>query len=283
MKGENMSNFVTPKWLYEHLKNNDLVIADCRADLFDKDYGRRVYDEGHIEGAQFIEVKSDLAGEIKEHGGRSPMPPLKVFKEKFEAIGIDKSKTVVAYDEAELAGAERFWWMLKYIGHDKVYVLNGGIRAWQREAYPLTTKVRKNRIGKIELRLDKSLITDISEVKDNMSKEGFIIVDSRAKERYKGDIEPIDKKAGHIPGAVNYHWKDVLKENGEFRSKEELEVHFRMLKGYKNITLQCGSGIDACGNFIAMSEINMKPKLYVGSWSDWVSYDNNPIAVGDKP
>lgn len=283
MKGENMSNFVTPKWLYKHLKNNDLVIVDCRADLFDKDYGRRVYDEGHIEGAQFIEVKSDLAGEVKEHGGRSPMPVLKIFKEKLEDIGVDKSKIVVAYDEAELAGAERFWWMLKYIGHDKVYVLNGGIRAWHKEAYPLTTKVKKNKKGKIELRLDKDLITDISEVKDNMGKDSFIIVDSRAKERYKGDIEPIDKKAGHIPGAVNYHWKDVLKENDEFRSKEELEVHFRMLKGYKNITLQCGSGIDACGNFIAMSEINMKPKLYVGSWSDWVSYDNNPIAVGENP
>lgn len=278
-----MSNFVTAKWLYKHIKDKDLVIVDCRADLFDKDYGKRLYAIGHIEGAQFIDVKKDLCGEVKEHGGRSPLPDMEKFKEKLELIGIGSNKKVVAYDEAELAGAERFWWMLKYIGHEKVYVLNGGIKAWLRENYQLTTNVSVMKKDSMHISLNESLITDIAKVKANMGQEGYIIVDSRAKERYNGEIEPIDKKAGHIPGALNYYWKDVLKENGEFKSKEELKVHFSKIKSFKEITLHCGSGIDACGNFIAMSEADIEPKLYVGSWSDWISYDNNPIVIGEKP
>lgn len=278
-----MSNFVTPKWLYKHLKDKDLVIVDCRANLFDKEYGKRLYEEGHIKGAQFLDLKKDLAGEVKEHGGRSPLPDLDKLIEKLQIIGISHSKTVVVYDEAELASAERLWWMLKYLGHEEVYVLNGGIKAWEREAYELTEEVLAMEKGKIDIRLNKSLITDMIELKTNTGKDDFIIVDSRAKERYKGEVEPIDKKAGHIPGAVNYHWKDVLNENGVFKTKEELRAHFKELEAFPNITLHCGSGIDACGNFIAMSEIDIKPKLYVGSWSDWVSYEDNPVAVGEKP
>lgn len=278
-----MSNFVTCKWLFEHIKDKDLVIVDCRADLFDKDYGKRLYNGGHIQGAVFIDVKKDLAGEVKEHGGRSPLPDLAKFKEKLEFMGISDNTTVVAYDESELAGAERFWWMLKYLGHEKMYVLNGGIKAWIRESYPLTPEVPVKEKGYINIRFNEGLITNISQVKASMGLDDFIIVDSRAKERYKGEVEPIDIKAGHIPGALNYHWKDVLKENGEFKSKEELKEHFKNLEIYKNITLHCGSGIDACGNFIAMREIGMNPRLYVGSWSDWVSYEDNPIAIGEKP
>lgn len=278
-----MSNFVSSKWLYKHIEDDNLIIVDCRADLFDKEYGKRLYNEGHIEGAQFLDVKKDLSGEVKEHGGRSPLPDLENFKEKLQSIGISDNTVVVTYDEVELAGADRLWWMLKYIGHDKVYVLNGGVKSWLKENNSLTVKISMKKKGSINIKLNKSLITDIAELRESMGIEGFIIVDSRTNERYKGEVEPIDKKSGHIPGALNYHWKGVLKGNGEFKTKKELIEHFKKLEGYKNITLHCGSGIDACGNFIAMSEVNIKPKLYVGSWSDWISYDNNPIATGEKP
>lgn len=277
-----MSNFVNSKWLYEHINDDSIVILDCRADLFDKEYGKKQYEETHIIGAQFLDVKVDLAGETKEHGGRSPLPDLVEFKDKLEKVGVSDDKVIIAYDEAELAGAERLWWMLKYIGHEEVYVLNGGIKAWIRESYPLTSEVLTAEKGKISLELNNNLITDMSEVKASMGKEGFIIVDSRAPERYRGEVEPIDKKAGHIPGAINYHWKDVLRENGEFKTKEELKEHFKNLGKYEYIILQCGSGIDACGNFIAMREIDLNPRLYVGSWSDWVSYDHNPVAITEK-
>lgn len=277
-----MSNFVSAKWLYEHLKDEGLVIVDCRADLYDKEFGIRQYRAAHIPKAQFLDVKSDMAGEVKEHGGRSPLPNLEAFSRKLENIGVSGDSTVVAYDEAELAGAERLWWMLKHIGHERVFVLNGGIKAWEREGYSLTSEINKAFTGRLNVKLNNSIITDISEIKANMGKESFVIVDSRTPERYRGEVEPIDRKAGHIPGAVNYHWKDALKENGEFKSEKELKVHYKNLDDYETITVQCGSGIDACGNFIAMSEIGLRPRLYVGSWSDWVSYEDNPVAVTKK-
>jgi thiosulfate/3-mercaptopyruvate sulfurtransferase len=277
-----MSNFVTAAWLHQHIDNEDLIIVDCRADLFDREYGKTVYIEGHIKNAHFLDVKKDLSGEPKEHGGRSPLPELEVLKHKLESIGISNDKTIVAYDEAKLAGAERFWWMLKYLGHEKVHVLNGGINGWVSQGYPLTKEIPSPVKSNFKINLNKDIITDMFEVKSNLGKAGFLIVDSRAPERYKGEVEPIDKKAGHIPGANNYHWKDVLSQEGEFISKEKLSQHFKDLKKYKEIVLQCGSGIDACGNFIALDEIGIKTRLYLGSWSDWVSYDDNPIATGEE-
>jgi thiosulfate/3-mercaptopyruvate sulfurtransferase len=277
-----MSNFVTPNWLREHIDNEDLVIVDCRADLFDKEYGRRKYEEGHIEGAFFLDVKRDLAAEPKVHGGRSPLPELEILKEKLESIGINNEKTIVAYDESLLAGAERFWWMLKFLGHEKVHILSGGINAWIKAGYGLSENMPRAVKTKFIISPREDFRTDMHYVKNNLEKEGFIVIDSRAPERYRGEVEPIDPKAGHIPGARNYHWKDVLDDKGRFKSKEQLKEIFKVLKKYDEIILQCGSGIDACGNFAAMDEIGFKPKLYVGSWSDWVSYEDNPVATGEE-
>jgi thiosulfate/3-mercaptopyruvate sulfurtransferase len=277
-----MSNFVTPEWLYEHLEDDDLIIVDCRADLFDKEYGRRVYEDGHIKGAFFLDVKKDLAEDPKKHGGRSPLPELEVLKKKLESIGMSNNKTIIAYDEAQLAGAERFWWMLKYIGHEKIHILNGGIKSWLEEGYCLTKEIPVTKNENFDIHTNEYIRTDVNYVKAIIKNENKIIVDSRAPERYRGEIEPIDPKAGHIPGAKNYHWKDVLDEKGRFKSKEELKALFKDLSKYEEIILQCGSGIDACGNFVAMDEIGFKPKLYVGSWSDWVSYEDNPVATGEE-
>lgn len=277
-----MNNFISAKYLNEHLEDENLVLVDCRADLYDKDYGKRAYEKGHIRGAHFLNVKTDLAGEVREHGGRSPLPSLDEFKEKLESIGVSNNKVIVAYDEAKLAGAERFWWMLKYLGHDKVYILNGGINSWINEGFSLDNDVPKSCRGHFDIKLNKSMLTDIYQVKKALGDEETIIVDSRAPERYRGEVEPIDKKAGHIPGAKNYHWIKVQNENGEFKPREELQKHFEALRKYKEIILQCGSGIDACGNFAALDEIGFKPKLYLGSWSDWVSYEDSPIATGEE-
>ncbi|MCT8975936.1 sulfurtransferase [Clostridium sp. CX1] len=277
-----MSNFITSKWLYEHAEDKDLVIVDCRADLFDKDYGKKLYEEGHIKNAFFLDVKKDLADEEREHGGRSPLPDLKMLKDKLESIGISNDKTVAIYDEAKLAGAERFWWMMKYLGHDKVYVLNGGINSWIEEGYPLYKEVPMAEKGNFNINLREDIKTDIFEIKGKMANKDFIIVDSRAPERYRGEVEPLDKKAGHIPGAKNFDWKNVLDEKGKFKSEDELKEYFKPLNNYKDIVLQCGSGIDACGNFIILDELGFKPKLYVGSWSDWVSYDDSPVSKGEE-
>lgn len=277
-----MSNFVMPDWLHNHISDENLVIVDCRADLFDQDYGKRKYEEGHINGAFFVNVKKDLAAEPKTHGGRSPLPELESLKEKLESIGISNDKTIVAYDEALLAGAERFWWMLKFLGHEKVYILNGGINAWTEAGNTLVKEVPAAEKGSFIISPREDIRTDVHYVKNNLHNKDLAVIDSRAPERYRGEIEPIDPKAGHIPGAKNYHWKDVLDEKGCFKSREELEKIFKNLKEYDEVVLQCGSGIDACGNFVAMDEIGFKPKLYVGSWSDWVSYEDNPVATGEE-
>jgi thiosulfate/3-mercaptopyruvate sulfurtransferase len=277
-----MSNFVTADWLKEHLVDKDLVIVDCRADLFDKEYGKRKYEEGHIEGAFFVDVKKQLAAEPKEHGGRSPLPELEDLKKTIEGIGISNDKIIVAYDEALLAGAERFWWMLKFLGHDKVHILSGGINGWTEAGYQLTPVMPIAKKGNFVISPREDIRTDVNYIRNNLGREGFVIIDSRAPERYRGEVEPIDPKAGHIPGAKNYHWKDVLDEKGYFKSNEELKRIFSNLENCEEIVLQCGSGIDACGNFAAMDEIGFKPKLYVGSWSDWVSYNDNPVATGEE-
>lgn len=277
-----MSNFVEASWLKEHLQDKNLVIVDCRANLFDKAYGRKKYEEGHLEGAFFVDVKKDLAAEPKLHGGRSPLPEIESLKELLEGMGISNDTIVVAYDEALLACAERFWWMLKYLGHEKVYILNGGINAWKDAGYSLTTEQPSAEKGSFIVKLQEHIKTDVDYVRNNLGNENIAVIDSRAPERYRGEVEPIDPKAGHIPGAKNYHWKDVLDGKGRFKSKEELKNIFKALEKYDEIILQCGSGIDACGNFAAMDEIGFKPKLYVGSWSDWVSYKDNPVATGEK-
>lgn len=277
-----MSNFVTVKWLYAHLEDKNVIIVDCRANLFDLNYGRKVYNEGHIKNAFFIDVKKDLAGEVREHGGRSPLPETEKLKDRLEGIGIGNDKIVVVYDEAKLAGAERFWWMMKYIGLDKVYVLDGGINSWIEEGYPLSTEIPEVEKGKLDIKINEEIKADIFQIKSKKDEEGFIIVDAREPERYRGEVEPIDKKAGHIPGAINLPWSKVLTEKGHFKSKDELKEYFKDLNNYKEIVLQCGSGIDACGNFVVLDELGFKPKLYVGSWSDWISYEDSPVAKGEE-
>ncbi|CAH2213706.1 sulfurtransferase [Tepidibacter aestuarii] len=275
-----MKNLVSAKWLKENNNNNDMVVVDCRFDLQNPSYGKNSYLEGHIPHAVYMDMDKDLAGEVKEHGGRHPLPDLNVFKSKLESCGIGNDTTVVAYDDGEVAGASRFWWMLKYIGHDKVYILDGGIRAWIKESYSLSSDISKKEKQFLDVNINESIIATVDEVKENIAKDTSVIIDSRSFERYKGEVEPIDKKAGHIPSAQNYFWMDVL-ENDKVKNNKKLKDHFNQVLKYKNVIVHCGSGITGCVNFLALDEIGIKPKLYLGSWSDWISYDENEVRIGE--
>lgn len=276
-----MKNLVTYKWLKEHIDDENLVIVDCRFDLQNELYGKDSYEKGHIQGAFYMDMNNDLAGEKKEHGGRHPLPDILVFKEKIENIGIGNDTIVVAYDDGEIAGASRFWWMLKYLGHEKVYILNGGISEWIKENYPITTDVPSKIKKEFIINLNEEIMADMLEVKYKKDKECIAIVDSRSFDRYKGEVEPIDKVAGHIPRAKNYFWMETL-EDGEFKNTDKLDIHFKELKEYDEIIVHCGSGITGAVNFLALDEIGIKSKLYVGSWSDWISYKDNEIATGEE-
>lgn len=274
-----MKNLVSTAWVKENLDKKNIILFDCRFSLMDPDYGEKAYKKEHIEGAIKINLDKDLASEIKEHGGRHPLPDINNFKDFMESLGVSNDSTVIIYDDGDLAGASRLWWILKYIGVEKVYIMEGGIQQWKLESYPTTDEetVIKNR-GNINVRLNEKLLCDMAYVKDRMNHENTIIIDSRARERYLGQVEPMDKKAGHIPGAENYDWTHNFKDL-KVISKEELRERFKEVKNYDEVIVHCGSGITGCVNVLMLQEIGIDSKLYGGSWSDWCSYEDNPVST----
>nr|WP_205611303.1 sulfurtransferase [Clostridium sporogenes] len=276
-----VKNFVSTKWLQNHLEDENIVIVDCRGDLLKDSYGEEVYRKGHIKNAVFADLKKVMSSEEREHGGRNPLPNVEDFKRSIEKLGINKNTLVVAYDELKIAGAARFCWMLRYVGHTNNYVLDGGINKWiteNRELY-IEENSSKEKFDitneDFNISLNEEILGDVNYIKDNMKKD-LILVDSRTNIRYEGIEEPIDKKAGHIPGAKNIYWKDMLKEDGAV-DENKVRENFLPLKDYINIAVYCGSGIDATFNFLLLDEVGIKARVYAGSWSDWITYEENPI------
>ncbi|OSB17949.1 sulfurtransferase [Clostridium sporogenes] len=276
-----MKNFVSTRWLENHLEDENIVIVDCRGDLLKDSYGEEVYKKGHIKNAVFADLKKVMSSEEKEHGGRNPLPDTEDFKRSIEKLGINKNTLVVAYDELKIAGAARFCWMLRYVGHTNNYVLDGGINKWITENKKLyieeNNSKEKFRIKNedFNIYLNEEIKADVNYIKDNMKKD-LILVDSRTNIRYEGIEEPIDKRAGHIPGAKSIYWKDMLREDGAV-DEDKVRENFLPLKDYTNIAVYCGSGIDATFNFLLLDEVGIKARVYAGSWSDWITYEENPI------
>ncbi|GAA0062016.1 sulfurtransferase [Clostridium sporogenes] len=276
-----MKNFVSTRWLQNHLEDENIVIVDCRGDLLKDSYGEEVYKKGHIKNAVFADLKKVMSSEEREHGGRNPLPDVEDFKRSIGKLGINKNTLVVAYDELKIAGAARFCWMLRYVGHTNNYVLDGGINKWITENRKLYIE-ENNSKEKLDIKnedfnisLNEEILGDVNYIKDNIKKD-LILVDSRTNIRYEGIEEPIDKKAGHIPGAKNIYWKYMLKEDGAV-DEDKVRENFLPLKDYSNIAVYCGSGIDATFNFLLLDEVGIKARVYAGSWSDWITYEKNPI------
>lgn len=277
-----MSNLVNAKWLIDNLNNEKLVIVDCRFNLMDKEYGKKSYEEGHIKGAKRVDIEKDLSSVVKAHGGRHPIPSIEELKSTFENIGINDDSIVISYDEGDLSGASRLWWILKYLGHDKVYVLNGGLEAYKEEGGEISIEETKSKKGDLTINVKENMKVDMNYVKERVNNEKIALVDSREYQRYIGEFEPVDKKAGHIPGALNFFWMDILKKVDDkyyLKSSEELKKQFNDLNNYDEVIVYCGSGITACPNSLALSETGINHKLYAGSFSDWISYDENEVSI----
>lgn len=274
-----MKNLVDAEWLKNKICDENLVVFDCRFNLMDPDYGQKVYNEGHIVDSIYVSLDKDLAAEKEEHGGRHPLPDMKDFAKFMENFGVKNDSVIVIYDDGDLAGPSRLWWMLKYMGLENVYILEGGIKAWKKENGQITTEIKNSfKQGFIKLNLKENIKCDMEYVKNSIGKSDIVIVDSRAKERYLGIVEPMDKKAGHIPTAKNYDWTLNFKD-GNILEEDELKDRFKDLTNYKEIIVHCGSGVTGCANILMLEEIGIDSKLYVGSWSDWSSYDENPVAT----
>jgi thiosulfate/3-mercaptopyruvate sulfurtransferase len=272
--------FVKDKeWLLKGLTKSNVRVVDCRFSLAEPEKGRQEYLKGHLPGAVFFDLEKDLSSPIKVHGGRHPMPVLEEFITKLENSGIDENKVVVAYDNGEGAYAARFWWLLQYLGHENVYVLDGGFNGWATANYPVTEDIPAIEKAVFHFKRKSELLATTEEVKDVVEKQlkNKILIDSRESKRYLGLEEPIDKKAGHIPGAMNKPWMEGLSES-RYKQAEEQRQRFSDIDPNKEIIFYCGSGVTATPNYLALKEAGFeKVKLYVGSFSDWISYEDHKI------
>jgi thiosulfate/3-mercaptopyruvate sulfurtransferase len=282
-----MSNLLSAAALAA-LPSEQVRIIDCRFRLQDPSVGKTLYDEGHIPGAQFFDLDEVLSRKpaANGHGGRHPLPDIDTFVGHVQDAGISSDTLVVAYDDMGGLFAGRLWWLLKYLGHDHVQLLDGGLQGWQAAGYDLTTDVPSFAKGNFAANPRPEMVASIDEVKNSLDVPDVLLVDARAPERYRGDSEPLDKQAGHIPGAINMPFADNLMgglEGGLFKDPDALTERFADLEEAETIIAYCGSGVSAAHNVLAMDEIGIKSKLYLGSWSDWSSREDTPIATGEEP
>lgn len=273
-----MKAIIDTDWLSGHIHDENLRIIDCRFSLGNPAEGRERYKESHIPGAVFFDLEKDLSGYVKKHGGRHPLPNMKNFLRKVEDVGIDNDSTVVIYDEKECAFAGRCWWLFQYIGHEKVYILNGGFAAWKKAGGKTEYTVPVFPVKSYRPSFNETIVASLDEVRSIANGDRDIpLIDSRSRERYLGQEEPIDRIPGHIPSATNFPWTDCVKE-GYFIQGEDRNDRFAHLNKDESVIVYCGSGVTATPNFIALKEAGFDHvKLYVGSYSDWVSYENHKV------
>ena len=280
-----LTTLVDTETLSRHIDDPRWVVVDCRFSLADPAAGRRAYDAGHIPGAHYAHVEEDLSSPVTSTSGRHPLPPPNTLAEKLGRWGIDKNKQVVVYDDTFGAMASRLWWLLRWLGHEAVALLDGGFPKWQREGRPVTDELPHVRPEPFHPTINHALCVDTEQVREMLRMRSGLLVDARADERFRGEVETIDKVAGHVPGAINMPYEDNLDFSGEFMSDEALREHY--LAAIRNVmpadvVQMCGSGVTACHNILAMEHAGLPgAKLYAGSWSEWITDPNRPVATGE--
>lgn len=319
-----MQNIVSPKWLLARLYEPEQTIVDCRFTLAEPEAGRQAYEVDHIPGAIYLDLKKDLSAPAGDHGGRHPLPDPEEFAARLAKLGIGNETRVIAYDDEGGMNAARLWWMLRWIGHENVAVLDRGFTAWKEAGYLVDDKQAVRVPSTLVPNVQHHLLTDVNEVqrivgtiKAEQIVEGVeheiaaergegsgdvpvqdieiptsakpavfftpVLIDSRSHDRYLGQNETMDPVGGHIPGAINFFWKDLFNEDGSYKSTEELEKHFESVDKDAEIVVYCGSGVSATPNVLALEQAGFKSvRLYAGSWSDWISYGDNPIGTGEE-
>ena len=272
--------------LAQHVTNIDWVILDCRHDLTNPEAGREGFAIGHIQNAQFAHLDSDLSGpktgaDGKFHG-RHPLPDRAMLIEALRSWGINDHTQVVAYDAHGGMYAARVWWLLRWIGHQAVAVLDGGLPAWEAQGLPLVTPAASRPRGHISEKPTLTHTVSVAEVVSNLNSHARQVVDARAPDRFRGENETIDPVGGHIPGAKNRFFKDNLAADGRFKPGPQLKQEFAPLfSDAAHAVMQCGSGVTACHNLLAMEIAGLHgAALYPGSWSEWCSDTARPVATG---
>jgi len=278
----NSSTLISCEVLADHLNDPDWRVFDCRHQLTDAGYGEKVYAEGHLPGAFFMRLDSDLSGPMTGSNGRHPLPDMQQLMNKLGAVGVSQQTQVVVYDDVGGMVAGRLWWMLRWLGHDRVALLDGGINRWIKQGRSLSTELPQSAPAVFEGTTMPDWVATTADVLATLDSSDFCIVDARAPDRFRGENETIDPVGGHIPGARNRFFKDNLDADGLFRSAAELRPEFLGLFAGVDpakAIMQCGSGVSACHNLLAMEIAGLHgAKLYVGSWSEWCSDPARPVA-----
>jgi thiosulfate/3-mercaptopyruvate sulfurtransferase len=256
----------------------DVLVCDVRFHLADHGQGRREYESAHLPGAAFVDLHTELAG--GPGGGRHPLPRVEDFVALLGRLGVSPATFVVAYDSAGGAIASRLWWMLRSIGHGQVAVLDGGYDAWVAAGHPVTTEVQRRPVTEYPAVPGWTGIVDADAVAQAVEL-GATVIDARAPERFRGEHEPLDARAGHIPGAVNRFHAENLGPDGRHRPLPELVERFAGVG--ESPIVYCGSGVTACHDLLAMSLVGLTgARLYPGSWSEWSADPERAVAVGDE-
>ncbi|MFY3459288.1 sulfurtransferase [Achromobacter xylosoxidans] len=273
--------------LATHLGAADVRVFDVRHDLTNHAAGREAYAAGHIPGARYLDHETELAAPRTGRNGRHPLPDRGQFGALMAAHGVTPETLVVAYDASGGMYAAHLWWMLRWLGYDRVAVLDGGWQAWQAAGLPTSTEAAAPVQAGAPVTPAAPLVgsVDAQAVLDNIARPGFTVIDARAANRYRGEVEPMDPVAGHIPGALNRPNGQNLQADGRFKDAAQLRQEFTALLDGRDpaaIVHQCGSGITACHNLLSMEIAGLAgSRLYPGSWSEWCSDPSRPVAKGE--
>lgn len=259
----------------------DWAVIDCRFDLANDEWGREQYRAAHIPGAVYASLSGDVAASRTATSGRHPLPAVDALAATVGRLGVDNETQVVVYDQDSGMFASRVWWSLRYLGHDAVAALDGGFAKWTREQRSVESGDRSRPPRVFVARPRPSMVVSVDEVTTRLDDPGTLLVDARSPERFEGQSEPIDRVAGHIPGAINHSYRWNLDDAGTMRDAAELRERFSALFGGRapgQVVAYCGSGVSACHNLLAMEVAGLPgTKLYVGSWSEWSMDPSRPV------
>lgn len=280
------TTLISTQELATQLGNPNWVVFDCRFALTDPNGGRVAYAEGHIPGARYVHLDDDLADLATPDAGRHPLPDPKTLSEKLCRWGVGINRQVVVYDDSYGSMAARMWWLLRWLGHPDVALLDGGYPKWQREKRPIAKEAPVDiHSASCPSLPERSQWVSAQEVMESLSSDKTRLIDARPDRRFSGEYEPFDPVAGHVPGAINWPFDENLDFDGTFLAPEALRENYQaLLKGAAphQVIHMCGSGVTACHNILAMEAAGLPgSRLYPGSWSEWIADPTHPVATGE--
>lgn len=282
-----LAQLITAEQLHAQMAQPGLILLDCRFSLEDPAYGQHSFSAGHIPGAQFIDLEKDLSAPvIRGKTGRHPLPEPGQLIQRLRQLGVNNDSTLVLYDDGPSSFAARCWWLLAWLGkRDGVLILDGGLNAWKAAGYELTTEEVQLPPGNLDGRPHNDMLLTAEDVAAMLNDADVTLLDARGLPRFRGEVEPIDPVGGHIPGAVCMPFSDNLDSNEHFLSPQQLRKRFEAVIGNhapESVVAYCGSGVTACHNLFALSLAGFPlPRLYAGSWSEWITDPQRPVATGD--